>query len=321
MKLRYFILICATLLSIKLAAGCTLPGESYQWGFSNLDNYISNNCGSAPVNIIIPTNATISLKNNDPWDLTSYGAISITIEGSGSLKFNGTDELTMAAGGLIIINDITNSSALSLSGNAAINRISIGSNLYAGKHFSEIILDGGAPMLSGLPIELIDFYTYTNENNDVKLIWETASEIDNQYFEIEHSLNGIDFKTIGRVEGNGTTNFNQKYNYVHLNPSIGDNYYRLKQLDSNMSFEYFNVISQMVKAEKAFQVKINSLRLLSIEMNQPGKLVVYNMIGQTVFEDVIEEGSNDFTFRNFPQGNYIVNVFYSGIIEQVKISR
>lgn len=323
MRLRYFILInlfLAILFSPKINGQCTLPGGSYQWGLSNLDNYISNNCGTVPLNIIIPTNASISLKNNDPWDLTSYGGITITIEGMGQLNFNGNDKITMAPGAVLVISEITNTSAINLSGNTNKDRLVFGSNIYTGSQFSDIIAAGGAPLLS-LPIELLKFYSYATERNEVKLIWEIASEVNNRYFEIEHSLNGGDFEMIGRVEGNGTTNFNQKYNYVHINPSNGNNYYRLKQVDYDMSFEYFNIISQVVKDESVFQVKVNSLNLLSLELNQFAQMVVFDIAGRVVFKNKIEEGVSDFYFDDLAQGNYIVQVFNSNISEQVRISR
>ncbi len=323
MRLRYIIVInlfFAILFSSTINAQCTLPGGSYQWGLSNLDHYISNNCGVAPLNIIIPTNASISLKNNDPWDLTSYGGITITIEGSGQLNFNGNDKITMASGGLLVINEITNTSAINLSGNVNNDRLVFGSTIYTGTHFSDIIAAGGAPLFA-LPIELTQFYSYTTERNEVQLIWETASEINNQHFEIEHSLNGGDFEMIGRVEGNGTTNFNQKYNFIHLNPSVGNNYYRLKQVDDNMSFEYFNVISQVVKDDRTFRVKVNSLNVLSLELNQSAQMIVYDMAGRVVFENKIKEGVSDFRFENLAQGNYVVQIFNSSTSEQVRILR
>ncbi len=324
MRLRYIILInvfLAILFSPKINAQCTLPEGSYQWGFSDLDNYIFNNCGDVPLNIIIPNNTSISLRNNDPWDLTSYGAITLTIEGKGRVNFNGNDKITMVSGGQLVINETTNSSAINLSGNLNKDRLAIGSYIYTGHDFPDIIAAGGAPFLFALPIELTQFYSYTTERNEVQLIWETASEINNQYFEIEHSLNGIDFEMIGRVEGNGTTNFNQKYNFVHLNPSVGNNYYRLKQMDYDLSFEYFDAISQVVKDDRAFQVKVNSLNLLSLELNQSAQMIVYDMAGRVVFENKIAEGTSDLRFENLAQGSYVVQVFNSIISEQVRISR
>ena len=155
----------------------------------------------------------------------------------------------------------------------------------------------------------------------MQLIWETASEINNQYFEIEHSLNGVDFEMIGRVQGNGTTNLNHQYSFVHLNPSDGNNYYRLRQVDYDSSFEYFNIISQVVKDNKALRVKVNSLNLLSLELNQSAQIVVYDMVGRVVFENKIQEGASDFRFENLAQGNYTIQVFNSVISEQVRISR
>jgi hypothetical protein len=55
-----------------------------------------------------------------------------------------------------------------------------------------------------VPVQLVSF-TATKSSNDVKLDWKTASEINNDHFDIEKSSNGLDFKTITTVKGNGTT--------------------------------------------------------------------------------------------------------------------
>ncbi len=324
MRLRYFILInvfLVILFSPKINAQCTLPSGSYSWGGTELIAHINNNCGGVVAELIIPTDAVITIQNNDPWDLTGYGAIIFRIMGLGSLDFNGTDILSLASGSQLIIDNTSNVNALSESGNGTNIRINVGATTFTGNQFSAIIASGGVSESGLLPIELIHFSSYFTERSEVQLIWETASEINNQHFEIEHSLNGIDFEMIGRVEGNGTTNFNQKYNFVHLNPSVGNNYYRLKQVDYDLSFEYFDAISQVVKDDRALQVKVNSLNLLSLELNQSAQMIVYDMVGRVVFENKIAEGTSDFRFENLVQGKYVVQVFNSVISEQVRISR
>ena len=238
----------------------------------------------------------------------------------GSLNFNGNDKLSMNDNSTLVIKEITNTSAINLSGNINNDRLVIGSTTYSGNDFSNIINTGIAPLTS-LPIELTKFYSYSNGRNEIHLNWETSSEINNQYFEMEHSLNGVDFDLIGRVHGNGTTNLSHQYSFIHLNPTYGNNYYRLKQVDYDSSFEYFNIISQVVKEDKVLQVKINSKNLLSLELNQPAQIIVFDMVGRIVFENKIEEGVSDFRFEDLARGNYIVHVFNSGISEQVRISR
>jgi hypothetical protein len=64
-----------------------------------------------------------------------------------------------------------------------------------------------------LPIELISFDVKSNEAKN-QLTWATASEKNNQGFDIERSMNGTDFQKIGFVKGNGTTNLPQQYTYT-----------------------------------------------------------------------------------------------------------
>ncbi len=81
------------------------------------------------------------------------------------------------------------------------------------------------------------------ETQTVSLIWETATETDNDYFEVEHAISGLEFKSIGRVTGNGTVNSISRYEFKHLNPVNGLNYYRLKQVDFDGQHHYSDVIS------------------------------------------------------------------------------
>jgi len=76
------------------------------------------------------------------------------------------------------------------------------------------------------------------------LRWDTSSEINNDYFEIEVAI-GEDavgnqlFEAIGKVRGMGTTNQEQYYQFVDETPGkSGNRYYRLKQVDYNGGFNY-----------------------------------------------------------------------------------
>lgn len=76
------------------------------------------------------------------------------------------------------------------------------------------------------------------ESNQVLLTWETASELNNDKFEIERSINGTDFIKVGEMKGNGNSQNLNTYSFRDLAPANGVNYYRLKQLDFNGNFEY-----------------------------------------------------------------------------------
>ncbi len=99
-----------------------------------------------------------------------------------------------------------------------------------------------SPTIEVLPVELTSFTARTN-NENVDLNWETASELNSQSFQIEKSNNGEDFKMIGEVRSAGTTAETQYYNFTDNNPSKGTNYYRLKQVDFDGTFEYTKIIN------------------------------------------------------------------------------
>ena len=75
------------------------------------------------------------------------------------------------------------------------------------------------------------------------MAWTTESERDNDYFEVERSIDGNNFSTIKTVKGIGNTNYTTKYYSADETPVLGVNYYRLKQFDLNGEFEYSEVIS------------------------------------------------------------------------------
>ena len=89
-----------------------------------------------------------------------------------------------------------------------------------------------------LPVELTNFDAKPYEESFTRLLWNTASELDNDYFTIERSRNGIDFLPIGEVSGAGTTDVAQSYSFIDRSPFGGINYYRLKQNDFDGRFTY-----------------------------------------------------------------------------------
>jgi hypothetical protein len=92
-----------------------------------------------------------------------------------------------------------------------------------------------------IPVELTSFSSIT-EKNDVILSWSTATEVNNQGFEIQRKTNG-EYQRIGFVEGNGTTTELQNYTFRDKNVNAGSYYYRLKQVDFDGTFEYSGEIA------------------------------------------------------------------------------
>ncbi|CAN5578927.1 hypothetical protein BH10BAC5_BH10BAC5_20260 [soil metagenome] len=89
-----------------------------------------------------------------------------------------------------------------------------------------------------LPVELASFTSSVSRNN-VKLDWQTASEINNRSFSIERKNSASEWSRIGEVQGNGTTTEIKNYKFDDRNLMTGKYRYRLKQIDNNGNFEYF----------------------------------------------------------------------------------
>lgn len=84
---------------------------------------------------------------------------------------------------------------------------------------------------SALPIELLQFTASLVPRRQVRLRWTTVTEINNDYFTVQHSLDGHEFAELEKVPGSGTRLSEQLYETYHRNPATGSNYYRLKQTD------------------------------------------------------------------------------------------
>jgi hypothetical protein len=101
-----------------------------------------------------------------------------------------------------------------------------------------------------LPVILTSF-TVSFANNTVSLNWQTETEINTSYFEVERSYNGIDFETIGKVTAAGNTNTVQQYSFIEKNPRKATTYYRLKVIDTDAKFS-FSYVSRLNLKESGF---------------------------------------------------------------------
>lgn len=98
-----------------------------------------------------------------------------------------------------------------------------------------------------LPIELLSFEVI-NVNDIVELYWTTMNELNNDYFTVERSIDGIHFEEVVIIESAQTINESLRYHAQDIDPYSGMSYYRLKQTDFDGEVEYFDVQSVMCKS-------------------------------------------------------------------------
>ncbi len=170
---------------------------------------------------------------------------------------------------------------------------------------------------SVLPVTLISF-SGKSLLNSVMLKWATASELNFDFFEVEHSSSASDFASIGKVTGHGTSNVRNDYSLIDENPLIGKNYYRLKAVDFDGYTEYFNLVLVDFSGNKTFFITPNpsdgtSLGLtLNFIPDGNSSVIVYNNLSKIVAVFKPSEYSQSFTFESSLKSGVYYAKFISG---------
>ena len=188
---------------------------------------------------------------------------------------------------------------------------------YSG-NFSTCNLDESeveAGCLVALPVELIEFRAKEDQQQNVVLLWATASEINNMQFVIERSADGRSFEILDDVNGNGTTTVGQSYSYVDTKP-ISVAYYRLKQVDYDGSFEYSDVIfwenkkiqsNEIIAYPTVAKNEIN-LRFTTMGVRE-SLLKIVDSYGRMMYKEVVES-SDDLEYRKVDLANFESGIYY-----------
>lgn len=164
-----------------------------------------------------------------------------------------------------------------------------------------------------LPVELLYFNAY-NQGQDVVLDWETLTEIDNDYFNIEYSIDGTHFKSLAIIKGQGTVSNATQYQYLHknihnLNTDIL--FYRLAQVDYNGETNYSPVQVVKLHTQKAiiYPNPIENNDFLTIEYPDIRRISIYNNVGALVDEVVLDKRRNKYSYKpTLSSGIYIVKI-------------
>lgn len=104
--------------------------------------------------------------------------------------------------------------------------------------------DGMASMASGvLPIKLMSFTASLKDKTKVELSWITAAELNNDFFTVERSINGLNFTAIATVKGAGNSSVRRSYSATDSHPPQGAGYYRLRQTDFNGEYTFSQIVA------------------------------------------------------------------------------
>lgn len=138
-----------------------------------------------------------------------------------------------------------------------------------------------------LPIGLINFNAFPINNKIVQLNWQTASEINNDYFTIERTLDGNNWQEINTVAGAEYSTSLLNYSAIDNSPYTGVSYYRLKQTDFDGQFSYSQVRSVTIESLKSSQLELypnptSNKITIEGEETELKNIHIYTTLGQDV---------------------------------------
>lgn len=184
---------------------------------------------------------------------------------------------------------------------------------------------------SGICILPVQYLYFNGKKADdfVELNWATAIEKDASHFEIERSVDGVNFEKIGSVSASGNSNRVIEYSFIDTHPVSGDAYYRLKQVDFNGQFEYSKIINiNSAKIVEEVQVIPNPNNgtfnvVVTGAPKETYEISVLNSLGQEIHSTKGKSESAYITqavnIQNLPSGVYYVRVITgeSSTVKQV----
>ncbi len=179
-----------------------------------------------------------------------------------------------------------------------------------------------------LPVSLTSF-TGEKVINGIRLNWKTASELNNDHFDILRSTEGQTFSTLTSTAGKGTSNQVNTYSYLDNAPEAGINYYKLKQVDKDGTATISDIVVAVdgsLATEGAFSANIinNTLNAqFDVSAKGTASISVTDLSGRKVFTNSfsIEKGFNNISLGipSISAGIYVVTLTQNGQIKSVKI--
>ena len=162
---------------------------------------------------------------------------------------------------------------------------------------------------AALPIVLMDFAARKISMKTIQLSWQTSSEINSQYFEIERSLDGSHFDIIGKVPASGNSSITKGYSYPDVSFPDGILYYRLKMMDKDGRFVYSKVIVIHGNKDGLLPISPNPARdIIYIEgSNRFNQLEFIDASGKLVLKS-LPINSNRYNISRLPEGIYMVRM-------------
>ncbi|RYG05804.1 MAG: hypothetical protein EOO02_02645 [Chitinophagaceae bacterium] len=173
--------------------------------------------------------------------------------------------------------------------------------------------------LIALPVVYKSF-TARVDGNDALLQWTTAQEQNSRDFTIEHSIDGINFKPITKLDAAGTTTRETNYVYKHETPIKGANYYRLVQNDLDGKSSISEVRKLVIDGSNRSMVLLGNIATngqLQMQINRKTPVSLYTMDGKLLFRRQFNPGTHRLELAGYSKGMYWLSA--EGSTEKIMI--
>ena len=177
---------------------------------------------------------------------------------------------------------------------------------------------------SSLPIKLSSF-TAAEKMNDIRLTWSTSQEYNNKGFDVEYSIDGRSYYSIGYVPAKGSYLLQgANYEYLHRNVNNSFNYYRLKQYDIDGRFTFSKIVKIIKSINEDIKVLSNPIHQ-TLRFHFAGsvpwgtQLTIYDINGIKVISKMINVNpvTNSLDLSGISSGTYIIKWEIGNGVEKV----
>lgn len=300
-KTSFSIIFFSIILVSNIKSQCTLSGTySNTTEFQTALNIAAgspNNCSVITLSGVANFNGSISVPSGVQLIIT--GTLTMTAPGS----FSTDEDLVVSGSGVFNTNN---------------QPVTVGPTTYTN-------LGTINTPTTILPVVLTSFIAEMIDNSSISIIWQTATELNNSKFIIETSTQGEVFQRIGEIAGAGTTTEPQNYTFTHHTPSAGVNYYRLKQVDVDGTFEYSKVIAINAPGSNDLFAFPNPTRdKITLQYDQSkgtGNIQLLDALGRRINANIGGYAGNyDIKLpEGLPKGTYWLRVERGGKVQTVPV--
>lgn len=286
-------------LNLNGGTGVTAQFNVTDWGTQGTDDYRD------VLNVYISTNGG-----------TSFGATPTLVDLGASPYSDGTtNPVAIDINALATANSLSLSATTVLKFEVKLRRKAVLTSMRGGATNTRqyVYIDNfSVTGTTTLPVEL-NYFTGLKIEDKILLSWQTLSEINNNFFAVERSSDGINFEKIGEVQGQGSSNIINDYSFIDENPSPGINYYRLQQIDNDGSSSHSAIASLDFGGTQNLSVypnPSNGIFNIQFEQDFTGTIVIYNAIGKMVYLREVNEKLPivSISANELARGNYLLQV-------------